>query len=1003
MLFTCIASKFSEAQTFSVKNYTVADGLPTGSVENLFTDSHGYLWLSTYTDLFRYDGTSFNKFGIADGLNCISSFITFEDSKGNLWGTGANNGTICLLEYSAGKFTTTPFDEKDSAGYFFSVFETKEKQIWACTARGIFWKNGNSLQRINIGIDSTTTVRRIVQLSDQSLLICAQKYILKKREGRPVDTVAEATQSGTAGFLNILNTGNKIYVHGYDRLFYYTDHGLIPFGDDLTNHQYVSTFIVDHSGRIYAGGSDSGLMIFENKKQTLLGKKTGINPGFISSICEDREGNIWVGNIELTRIKPSFVQHYTTENGLQFDDTRSLFMNHLGNMYFGGTGEGFYLWDKNKFITSIQLLSPQELLKLNDHILLWWAEDNKQRIWMLLHSSKIFLYSNNHLEDVSAKFNPSRKRVGQLVFNNTDSAMYIAGDSLRKIKNDKIVETIPITIDNKPDRPYLICLDHDYRLWIGTSERRLGYIDLLHPHPPGLPSKFVWLNKSILQAPINRIKCAPDGSVWVATSGEGLAHFFVDKTGNIIKLGTISEKDGLKSNVAGDLCFDGLGFLWVLSIDGVTRFDLNPSSEGKKIISSQPFGEDDGINPKSYVDSHIDVDASGDIWVSGYSGLYKFIVKNITNDSLPPLVHIETISILNDSSGGKKFSNLFTPYAHLPENPKLPFSNNTITIHFNTVSFTNRDNLECEYRLEGLENNWTSSAPKSAASYVNLPVGNYTFHVRARRKGFEWSKEATYTFSVTPPFWQTWWFRLLSILAASSILIYAFRTRIRQINKKSEVQQQMQELEMQALKARMNPHFIYNAMNSIQSLVVSNEPESAVRYLGKFAKLLRQVLDNSDQSLIPLSRELSSLELYIELEALRLHVDFDYEIFIDDKLNTDEESLPPLTLQPFVENALWHGLSNKQGTKKLTIKIYPQQNYLITEISDNGIGRIKATEIKSKNISQSVSKGLNITNRRLMILNNENTNPVTIEDIYDANGNAAGTKVTIRILRKIIG
>ena len=225
-LFACIISKFSDAQDFSVKNYTVADGLPTGSVENLFTDSHGYLWLSTYTDLFRYDGSTFNKFGTADGLNCISGMITYEDTKGNLWGTGNNNGAICLLEFSNGKFTTTSFDDKDTAGYFFSVFETKEKEIWACTARGVFKKNGSRMQRINTGINSKMPVRRIVQLADQSLLICTPQYIFKKRDGMPVDTVAEATPNGTTAFINILNTGDKIYIHGYDRLFYYTSHPL---------------------------------------------------------------------------------------------------------------------------------------------------------------------------------------------------------------------------------------------------------------------------------------------------------------------------------------------------------------------------------------------------------------------------------------------------------------------------------------------------------------------------------------------------------------------------------------------------------------------------------------------------------------------------------------------------------------------------------------------------------------------------------------------------------
>ena len=202
-----------------------------------------------------------------------------------------------------------------------------------------------------------------------------------------------------------------------------------------------------------------------------------------------------------------------------------------------------------------------------------------------------------------------------------------------------------------------------------------------------------------------------------------------------------------------------------------------------------------------------------------------------------------------------------------------------------------------------------------------------------------------------------------------------------------------------ALRSQMNPHFIFNCLNSINRFVLRNDTEAASGYLTKFSKLMRMVLENSKQVLIPLEEEVKCLELYIQMEQFRCKNSFRYYIRYHDGVNVSEAMIPPLLLQPFVENAIWHGVNPKEGDGKIGIEFYQREETLYCEIKDNGIGRKKASELKSQLSEHHKSMGLQITKERLAIMGEPQTNesPVKIEDLYDDKGDAAGTKVTIRI------
>ncbi len=212
--------------------------------------------------------------------------------------------------------------------------------------------------------------------------------------------------------------------------------------------------------------------------------------------------------------------------------------------------------------------------------------------------------------------------------------------------------------------------------------------------------------------------------------------------------------------------------------------------------------------------------------------------------------------------------------------------------------------------------------------------------------------------------------------------------------------QKMADAEMQALRAQMNPHFIFNCLNSINRYIVKSDQATASLYLTRFAKLIRLILDNSNSKTVTLSNELEALRLYIEMEAIRFEKQFTYSIVVDEGIQTDSVYVPPLIIQPYVENAIWHGLLHKEESGHLVIHIIRKSNTLLEcIIEDNGVGRDKARELKSKSASTKKSLGMKLTEDRLALINKQAKldSAVEIEDLRNETGEAAGTKVILKI------
>jgi hypothetical protein len=486
----------------------------------------------------------------------------------------------------------------------------------------------------------------------------------------------------------------------------------------------------------------------------------------------------------------------------------------------------------------------------------------------------------------------------------------------------------------------------------------------------------------------------PSGDVWIVYQGRGLRRYYW-KNDRLYLKEQINKTNGLPGDYISSLCFDNLGNLWVSNSGSIAILSKQNTNDHYKLMAS--FGESDlGIeHPGS---SLLTKDAYGNIWLSTMRRLICFYPKKIINDiTSPPAIQIEKIKLNFQETDWSNYSDSLYSIFQLPTHLTLRHNKNNLGIYFKAISSSGSQEVQYSYKLDQLHSLWSSPSSENFVSFVNLAPGKYTFTVKARLLNSDWSKPISFAFEIKRPLWETWWFRLSVVLIAAAVIVLIFRYRLMQVKERTEMQNQLHELELKAFKLQMNPHFIHNALNSIQSLVINDKNHEASIYINKFAKLLRQVLENSDKNLISLDKELSSLQLYVDLEKLRMNMDVDYSVRLGETIDESEIKIPPLVLQPFVENALWHGLSRKEGDKKILLTIEIKEGWLICKISDNGIGRKKAGELYETFPEGHLSKAVNIIRQRLADFNQSpNMDPIIFADLEE-NGGAMGTAVIVRI------
>lgn len=335
---------------------------------------------------------------------------------------------------------------------------------------------------------------------------------------------------------------------------------------------------------------------------------------------------------------------------------------------------------------------------------------------------------------------------------------------------------------------------------------------------------------------------------------------------------------------------------------------------------------------------------------------------------------------------------------------ELKAGSSSLELKLGVIAFRSPVSIEYRYSFSAGEASWKETEDIKSLRFDQLSPDNYELKIQSRYPGGVWTTGYALQIVVLPFFYQTMWFKMLLALLAIFVIVVIVRNRERNSRQKelmrSEFEKQLAEVEMTALRAQMNPHFLFNSLNSINRYILKNDGQKASDYLTKFSKLMRLILQNSKKPLVPLSQELEALRLYVEMEAVRFDGKFRFEMTTSPDLELDFIELPPLILQPYVENAIWHGLMHKESEGLLTLSVRKQDSGLLFVIEDNGVGRKMAEELKSKSAQSHKSMGMRITSERMDLSDrlHDTSTEVRITDLVDAMGEAAGTRVEISLV-----
>ncbi len=538
------------------------------------------------------------------------------------------------------------------------------------------------------------------------------------------------------------------------------------------------------------------------------------------------------------------------------------------------------------------------------------------------------------------------------------------------------------------------------KIWLGTN-RGLFFYDKLSGKTTAI------LGKDKNDFTITEIYTGEQGNVWFSTIEKGMGVYNLTyQTMQFYSYKKI-KPDGLTKYPIKTFCYKSPGQFFVAVMDSLPAI-FNTQSRTYLFFSDSVLSE----TPNKTAD--IKVDRQGNLLILKGGSFY---IADVSNNDLLRTTFNKDSTLLFPFIRGVELPNgiaLATLDYHqqLLKKITLKYSQNSITIFFDVNDFSDEKDIQFAWKVNGYTNDWivmpSMNYDSSQAAFLqDLDPGKYKFQVKVRVGKGEWRKQiAEMEIIIKPAFWQTWWF-WLSVAAVIGLLIFSIvKLRVRTVRKqeraKAAHEKQLLELEAKALRAQMNPHFIFNCLNSIKSLIQEQQTEKGVTYLTTFSKLIRTLFNNADKKEITLHDEIETCKLYLQLEAMRFDTKFSYQVNVDEHIDLKSVQVPALIIQPFIENAIWHGIMPKNGGGIVSLNVSEKNGHIEIAVEDDGIGREASKQNKS--ISQThQSKGVNLTQARLELDNLLQQRQASLETIdkKDETGTATGTKVIITIKEEI--
>ncbi len=977
------------AQNLGLKLYNVNDGLPSSLTYRVYQDKYGYLWVATTAGISRFDGRQFVNYSLSDGLLSLKTDGIFQDSHDRLW-FGTNAG---MAQFKNNRFITYPTNDNLNITYVPNFVETKDRRIWACTIKGVYEFEDSIYRKISLypGFENKNC-RNIIETNEELYINYGSDIVCRNKEG-------EWQHIASNSFFNVMSIqDNQILVSTGKNIYELRNHQLIPlYQKDITTKGFFS-YMIDSKKRLWIAGIDF-------LKVSKPGDWEHFSDSIIQhnqyySIKEDSSHNVWTGTIGgLLKIKDIDFTTIDKNKNVPLDGIYNIIALPDKRLIFSsGAKTGLMVYENNNCKQIMPPRSPGNDNYYKDPVDAY-TFDSKNSLWMVTRLKRFLHFNGKTLEDFSGALHlKNTENIYDMQYIKNRKRFFICADSTLLYGNPLNFSTfIPTNTGVAIIKPTRVFMVKNGLLLLYIDGKGVYCIDSNNNFISLIKETGIDGSKKGIQLGVYFYEDS-DNNFWIGIPGDGLYEYDFAKNKLPFLINHLTVNDGLQSNTVLNITADSKKRLWVATNTGIDILQVNQS--GKWEIFNYAKEEELSINQSDF--EKLVTDADGNVWLSSPNKIIKFNTTDIRLHKEPPHIIIEKITLAFIETDWSKLTDSLYGYFQLPFNPVLNYNQNSLGIFFNAIDFsTSNSNPEYSYKLLPFHTSWSIPAKTKSVSFSQLPPGKYEFMVRAKDRASGWSQPDVFRFTIAQPFWNKWWFRLMVIAFASFIIVSIFKARIQKIKHEISIQTQLKELEMKALKAQMNPHFIYNALNSIQSLIASDKKTESIFYIGAFAKLLRQVLDNSENNVISLDKELETVGLYIQLETLRLDMKLNCKKIIAEDIIPEFEKIPPLILQPFIENALWHGLSSKEGEKEIIISVNAGGNWLVCEITDNGIGRKKAQEFKNSSIPLHESKAISITEKRLSDFNeNNDISPIEFFDLYDPENNACGTQVKVYIKRK---
>lgn len=951
------------AQYDAFQQYTNHDGLPSTETYDVLQDSEGFIWIATDRGVVRFDGYRFKHFTSENGLPDNVIFELFEDHRNRIWFVSLScqlsyyqNGAVHKYKYNdviekhievgivssfwVGVndhvylgFQEHPAMHIDSEGILQPLSE--QSQSW-----GMHLQLNDTFQMVSLAIDTLTSeVKRRFKIS-------SAKNYWDTTIAMP-GSLANTRMSAFAKYRN-----NRVFCSFNDNLLEF-------HGGGIRKHALGANVIdvsIDKNDFLWVGMMNGGIKCFEVLDGKLRELHHLLDGQSVSGVLMDDENGLWFTTLdEGVFYLPALPLRNWLPQSRDSQESISALASNRNHKVVAGTSNGnFYLFEGG------QLVLKESARRAGT------PPVPVSKIFYLPFEDKFIISAvgvDTILSDGSLHRTRQRPefKATAMVWLEGNSAWISTGMSVIRLGAGAINYSWDFHLRNY--RFETIFATDTNSCWLGNPN---GLYRLENDSLRNLKDIHPLFGNRVI-----KIMGYPGYRMLVATHGAGVLLWQED--GEILQ---IDKEKGLLSNIIQAIDVDASGKIWVGTNKGVSCIRLMKNKPEIQHVTSHH-----GL-PNDHVE-HLLV--YHDTILAGTNRGLSVIPpgKSFTNEHAPP-VYIRSFAVRGVDQA-------------LQAHYDLDYNEDFLQISYVGLAYKMKGKVDYRYRLSGFDEQWVTST-NTEIQYTALPPGDYKFEVMACNYDHVCSDSAAgFTFTIHAPYWTQWWFILAINLLAIALIIAVFYFRIRRVRAREEVKREIIRLKEMALNAQMNPHFIFNAMNSIQNFIMQNEKRQANQYLTKFASLMRLVLDNSSRISVPLELELQALTYYLELEKLRFDHRFDFEMEIDPQINKENTLVPNLLLQPFVENAIKHGFHGMKRQGLIKIQIQQKDEALKFILTDNGIGRKAAGLIpKSKNHE---SKGITLTKNRLELdarLDNRLAH-FEIEDLYDIAGLALGTRVSFII------